>query len=116
MDSTPRRLNMDWAVKMGKPDFLGKSALARTNELPNERRLFGFTIDGAAPMEGSPIYVGDAVAGHVASSWTSPLLGHGVMLGWIKHQPWPDRVTIDGRTATIAEPPFYDPEGRRARA
>ena len=116
MDSTPRRLNMDWAVKMGKPDFLGKSALARTNELPNERRLFGFTIDGAAPMEGSPIYVDDAVAGHVASSWTSPLLGHGVMLGWIKHQPWPDTVTIDGRTATVAEPPFYDPEGRRARA
>ncbi len=121
MDSTPRRLNMDWAVKMGKPDFLGKSALARTNELPNERRLFGFTIEGDAPTEGSPIYAADdngveRLAGHVASSFTSPLLGHGIMLGWIKKLPWPHTVTIDGRTATVAEPPFYDPQGRRARA
>lgn len=125
MDSTPRRLNMDWAVKMSKTDFLGKSALARTSEMPDERRLFGFTIEGNAPMEGSPISVTDPsdaagsgpyIAGHVASSWTSPLLGHGVMLGWLKRKPWPDHVTIDGRVATVAEPPFYDPQGRRARA
>jgi sarcosine oxidase, subunit alpha len=121
MDSTPTRLNMDWAVKMSKPDFLGKSALARIAELPNERRLFGFTIPGDAPTEGSPIWIGGNIVGHVASSFTSPLLGHGVMLGWIKHRPWPgdggaDTVQIDGRTATVAEPPFYDPEGRRARS
>ncbi len=121
MDSTPTRLNMDWAVKMSKPDFLGKSALARIAELPNERRLFGFTIPGDAPTEGSPIWIGGSIVGHVASSFTSPLLGHGVMLGWIKHRPWPgdggpDTVQIDGRTATVAEPPFYDPEGRRARS
>ena len=116
MDSTPRRLNMDWAVKMDKPDFLGKTALARTAHLPDERRLFGFTIDGPAPVEGAPIFADGNVVGHVASSFTSPLLGHGVMLGWIKHTPWPDAVTIDGRQATVAHPPFYDPEGRRARA
>ncbi len=120
MDSTPRRLKMDWAVKMDKPDFIGKSALARTALLPDERRLFGFTVEGAAPVEGAPIWVdgpdGRFVAGHVASSFTSPLLGHGVMLGWLKHTPWPDTVEIDGRVATVADPPFYDPQGRRARA
>ncbi len=121
MDSTPRRLNMDWAVKMNKPEFLGRSALARTNDLPNERRLFGFTIDGRAPTEGSPITIDGGIVGHVSSSFTSPLLGHGVMLGWVKHRPWPgdggpETVEIDGRTATVAEPPFYDPQGRRARA
>jgi sarcosine oxidase subunit alpha len=116
MDTTPRRISMDWAVKMDKPDFLGKSALARTAGLPDERRLFGFTIDGPAPMEGSPIYVDGAVVGHVATSWTSPLLGHGIMLGWQKHTPWATEVQIGGRTATVAHPPFYDPEGRRARA
>lgn len=116
MDTTPRRINMDWAVKMDKPDFIGKSALARTAQLPDDRRLFGFTIEGAAPMEGSPIFTNGDIAGHVASSFTSPLLGHGVMLGWLKHRPWPERVEIDGRVATVAEPPFYDPEGRRARA
>jgi sarcosine oxidase subunit alpha len=116
MDSTPRRLNMDWAVKMDKPDFLGKAALARTAKLPDERRLFGFTIEGTAPIEGSPIYSDGEVVGHVSSTFTSPLLGHGVMLGWLKHTPWPQRVEVDGRTATVANPPFYDPEGRRARA
>ena len=27
MDSTPRRLNMDWAVKLDKPEFIGRDAL-----------------------------------------------------------------------------------------
>ena len=30
MDSTPRRLNMEWAVKLDKPDFIGRTALLRT--------------------------------------------------------------------------------------
>ena len=38
------------------------------------------------------------------------------MLGWQKHEPWADTVTIDGRPATVAHTPFYDPEGARARA
>ena len=29
MDSTPRRLNLEWAVKMDKADFVGRAALAR---------------------------------------------------------------------------------------
>jgi sarcosine oxidase subunit alpha len=116
LDSTPRRLAMEWAVKMSKPDFIGRTALARVADLPDERRLFGFTMDGPAPTEGSPIFVGGEVVGHVASSFSSPLLGRAVMLGWQKHTPWADQVVIDGRTATVAHPPFYDPEGARARA
>jgi glycine cleavage system aminomethyltransferase T len=115
LDTTPRRVHMDWAIKMDKPDFLGKAALARTAELPDERRLFGFTMDGEAPLEGTPIIHEGRVMGNVTSSWTSPLLGHAVMLGWLKYQPWPTTVTIDGRTATVAETPFYDREGARAR-
>jgi len=116
LDSTPRRLAMEWAVKMSKPDFIGRTALARVADLPDERRLFGFTMDGPAPTEGSPIFVGGEVVGHVASSFASPLLGRAVMLGWQKHTPWADEVVIDGRTATVAHPPFYDPEGARARS
>lgn len=115
LDSTPRRLNMDWAVKMDKPWFVGRAALARTTQLPDHRRLFGLTMDGTAPTEGSPIYAGDRIVGHVASSFTSPVVGKAIMLGWQKHEPWLDEVTIDGRRATIADTPFYDPEGARAR-
>ncbi len=116
MDSTPRRLAMDWAVRMEKPRFIGRAALERTAKLPDERRLFGFTMPGLAPTEGSPILVGGEIIGHVTGSWTSPVLGHTVMLGWQKRTPFADRVVIDGREATVASTPFYDPEGRRARA
>ena len=34
LDSTPRRLGMDWAVNMDKADFLGKAALARMRACP----------------------------------------------------------------------------------
>ena len=52
----------------------------------------------------------------MTGSWASPLLGHTVMLGWLKRTPFPDRVEIDGREAVVAPTPFYDPEGHRARA
>jgi glycine cleavage system aminomethyltransferase T len=116
MDSTPRRLGMDWAVRMEKPFFIGKPALARTTPLPDQRRLTGFTMPGEAPTEGSPISSGGDIVGHVSGSWTSPLLGHAVMLGWLKRTPFPDRVEINGREAVVATTPFYDPEGLRARA
>jgi sarcosine oxidase subunit alpha len=116
LDTTPRRIGMEWAVKMDKPDFIGKAALLRTSGLADHRRLFGFTMDGPAPAEGSPISVDGEIVGHVTSSFRSPLLGHTVALGWQKHSPWADAVTIDGRTATVAATPFYDPRGARARA
>lgn len=115
LDSSPRRINMDWAVKMEKPDFVGRAALARTADLPDERRLFGFTMDGPAPLEGSVIRVGGEVVGHVTSSWDSPMFGHAVLLGWQKRMPHADVVEIDGREARVSPVPFYDPEGARAR-
>ncbi|MEP7045373.1 MAG: glycine cleavage T C-terminal barrel domain-containing protein [Ilumatobacteraceae bacterium] len=116
MDSTPRRLDMDWAVKLDKPAFIGKTALLRTGGIEDHRRLFGLTMEGPAPTEGAPIWVGDEIVGHVTSSFCSPGLGHTVMLGWQKHTPFADTVTIDGRDAHVTPIPFYDPAGARARA
>ncbi len=117
-DSSPRRVNMEWAVKLDKPAFIGRDALLRTANLPDPRRLFGFTMDGPAPIEGSVIRHradGDVI-GHVTSSWYSPLQERSVLLGWQKRLPHQDQVFIDGRVATVAETPFYDPSGGRARA
>jgi glycine cleavage system aminomethyltransferase T len=116
MDTTPRRIDHDWAVKMGKPFFLGQEALARTAPLPDRRKLLAWTMDGPAPTEGAPIWVDGEVHGHVTTSFTSPLLGTAVMLGWLKQGVFPETVTIDGRPARRAETPFYDPSGARARA
>jgi glycine cleavage system aminomethyltransferase T len=116
LDTTPRRIDHDWAVKMNKPFFLGREALERTAALVDRRRLFAWTMPSPAPVEGTPIMIDGQIHGHVTTSFTSPLLGHAVMLGWLKQGEFPDTVTIDGRTATKAETPFYDPESRRARA
>ncbi|MFZ4810945.1 MAG: 2Fe-2S iron-sulfur cluster-binding protein [Ilumatobacteraceae bacterium] len=117
MDSTPRRLGLEWAVKMEKPDFIGKTSLERVADIPDERRLFGMRLDGPAPVEGAPIFdrEGGDVIGYVATSFTSPVLGHAIFLGWQKRLPFLDAVFVDGRTATVAPTPFYDPEGARAR-
>ena len=119
LDSSPRRINMEWAVKLDKPAFIGRDALIRTAHLTDERRLFGFTMEGPAPPEGSVIRVGDPnagrIVGHVTSSWDSPLFGHAVLLGWQKHLPHADVVYIDGREARVSPTPFYDKEGARAR-
>ena len=73
-------------------------------------------MPGPAPVEGAPIWVGDEIVGHVTSSFHSPGLGTTVMLGWQKHTPFADTVTIDGRQAQVTHTPFYDREGARARA
>jgi len=116
LDTTPRRLGMDWAVRMDKPWFIGRAALERTAKLPDHRRWVGFTMDGPAPTEGSPIWSGREIVGNVTGSWHSPLMGHAVMLGWLRRSPFPDLVEIDGREAVVSPTPFYDPEGHRARA
>lgn len=116
-DSTPRRLNHEWAIKLDKSDFVGKQAILRTNKLPLDKQLVGLEMDGPAPIEGAVIWNGEQYAGYVTSSFASPLLGKTVMLGWVRlaDGQLPDQVIIDGRTARRANPPFYDPEGSRAR-
>jgi sarcosine oxidase subunit alpha len=116
LDTTPRRLGMDWAVRLEKPRFIGRASLERTAKLPDHRRWLGFTMDGPAPVEGAPIRSDGEIVGNVTGSWHSPLFGRALMLGWLRRQPFPDRVEIDGREAVVTPTPFYDPEGHRARA
>ena len=118
-DSRPRRLGMARAVRVEKPAFIGRASLERTGKLDDDRRWFGFAMDGEAPPEGSPIRApggSGEIIGNVTGSWTSPLLGKGLILGWQRRRPFLDRVEIDGREAIVTPTPFYDPEGLRARA
>lgn len=116
LDTTPRRIGMDWAVRMEKPTFIGRAALERTAKVDDHRRWMGFTMEGIAPTEGSPIWAHGDIIGNVTGSWTSPLLGKALVLGWQRRSPFRERVEIDGREAVVTPTPFYDPEGSRARA
>jgi sarcosine oxidase subunit alpha len=118
-DSTPRRVNMEWAIKMDKPDFVGKQAILRTNKIPLDKQLVALEMkDGPAPLEGEPLWRNGEYAGYVTSSFLSPVLNKVVMLAWMKldNGALPDTVTIAGRAARRVVAPFYDKEGARARA
>tara|TARA_B100001750_G_scaffold35121_1_gene24914 strand:+ start:239 stop:2437 length:2199 start_codon:yes stop_codon:yes gene_type:complete len=116
-DSTPRRINHEWAVKLDKADFIGKQAVLRTNKVKINRQLVGFEMDGPAPNEGTVIWDGNNYAGYVTSSGFSLHLNKSVMLGWLNliNGELPSKLTIDGRPANRVKTPFYDPEGTRAR-
>jgi glycine cleavage system aminomethyltransferase T len=117
-DSTPRRINMEWAIKRDKPDFIGRQGLLRTNQFAPDRQLVGLEMDGRAPIEGATIWHDGDYAGYVTSSTFSPALDKTVMLGWLKYYTGslPAAVTVDGRQARRVPTPFYDQEGARARA
>ena len=106
LDTTPRRIGMDWAVRMEKPAFIGRAALERTAKLDDHRRWMGFTMDGQAPTEGSPILADGEIVGNVTGSWTSPLLGKALVLGW---QRGP-------RSATASRSTAARPSWRRRRS
>jgi sarcosine oxidase subunit alpha len=117
-DSTPARLDMRWAVKMDKPDFLGRPSLARTAQSEHRKRLVALRFDGGAPAEGSPLSASGRYLGYLTSSRLSPLLSCGVALGWI----WtadgvlPATVESDGLIGFVLDEPAYDPKGARLRA
>ncbi len=122
-DSTPHKLGLDWAVKMDKPSFVGRPALARLATIEPNRILRAFRFDGGAPLEGAQLLIGDQRVGYLTSSRFSPVLGYGVALGWIYQTTggWPDAVdAVDGsgRTfrGTVVHGPFYDREGAKLRA
>ena len=118
-DSTPAKLGMGWAARMEKPDFVGRSALARIAPLPLGQRLAGFRFEGdEAPPEGAPLAAEGRHAGHLTSSRYSPVLGCGIALGWLRRANggFPERVEADGREGFVVATPFYDEAGERLRA
>lgn len=117
-DSTPRRLNHGWAVRMDKGDFLGRRAVARTSRMDPDRLLVGLEMDGAPPPQGAILRVQGDYAGFVTSSSWSRVLGRSVMLAWLHARDggFAGDILIEGRPARRVAAPFYDPEGRRARA
>lgn len=117
-DSTPRRIQHEWMVKMDKERFLGKPALERTNALALDKALVGLELDGPPPFEGATVNYHNRYAGFVTSSGHSRVCGKSVMLAHLYtfDGALPEEVKVDGRPARRVSLPFYDKNGERARA
>jgi aminomethyltransferase len=65
-----------WAVKMSKPDFVGKAALAEQVASDGYDRIAGVILAGRVPARsGYPVYLGERRAGEVRSASFAPSLG-----------------------------------------
>jgi sarcosine oxidase subunit alpha len=118
-DTTPAKIALDWAVKMDKPDFVGRAALQRIATGSIDQKLLSIAFQGAqAPAEGASVHSNGACVGYLTSSRFSPALGHGVALGWIRTQngSFPQTVAADGVPGAVIAGAFYDPTGGRLRA
>jgi sarcosine oxidase subunit alpha len=124
---TPGDLGMDWIVSKTK-DFIGKRSLARPDTARADRKqLVGLLTDNPETVLPEGAQVVDepkdappmAMIGHVTSSYHSANLGRSIALALIKG----GRIRIGGRVhialedrtviASIADPVFFDPEGKR---
>ena len=115
-DTTPSKVGLDFAVKMNKPDFVGRTALQRIATLPRERSLLAMTFAGPrAPEEGAQLFAGGAHVGNLTSSRFSPALGCSVALGWVRHPVGAPPAQIIARDTTPhphrppPHPPSYPP-------
>ena len=80
----PFEAGYSWAVKLDKPDFIGKGALRKVKETGVNRKLVGLKLEGKSiPREGFKVKLGDNIIGIVTSGTFSPTLKIPVALAYI---------------------------------
>jgi sarcosine oxidase subunit alpha len=129
--TNPFMANLDWAVKMDKPDFVGKPSLVRAQKRGVTQKLVGYQMldPAVVPEEANQIVrpnpdmpVGLEIIGRVTSSRYSPTLKQSIGLCWLPvEQSSPGSeftVRIRGKLhrGKVMPTPFYDPEGARLKS
>ena len=116
---------LGFAVDLGKPDFIGRTALERNKQAPR-RKLIGLLFEGnEVPVHGDGVYVDKRQVGVVTSATRSPALGCAIAMARVATE-WSEQGTglavgkLDGHmkrlTATVCSVPFVDPKRERPRA
>ena len=96
---TSLQAGLGWVVAWNKPEFVGRDAALAERDRGIERRLVGIVTEGRRPARaGCAISIGGAVVGEVTSGNFSPVLGHGIALGFVPPDtPEGTAVVIDVR-------------------
>jgi len=84
---SPLEAGLGWVVAWDKGDFVGRDALMRQREIGIQRTLVGIATDGRRPpRDGATIEINGEHLGTVTSGNFSPVLGHGIALGFVTPQ------------------------------
>ncbi len=112
---SPLETNLNYGVKMNKPEFIGKKALEERGE-PKITRVGLQMVDRGIMREHQDVYVDDQLIGHTTSGTHCPYLGKPVAMALInkKYAEIGTRVSVDVRgrrlTAEVVALPFYKRE------
>ena len=81
---TSLQAGLGWVVSWDKGPFLGREALAAEREQGVARRLRGIATEGRRPPRAEQVLLVDGQSvGEVTSGNFSPMLGHGIALGFL---------------------------------
>jgi aminomethyltransferase len=81
---TSLQAGLAWVVAWNKPSFVGRDAAIAERDRGIARRLVGIVTDGRRPARaGCAISIDGVVVGEVTSGNFSPVLGHGIALGFV---------------------------------
>ncbi len=110
----PLTAGLGFAVKLDKPDFIGKEALLAIARRTDRRVRVGLELVGRRiAREGCAVYVGDTQVGEVTSGTFSPTLERSIAMAYLSpaHSNVGTTVEIDVRgkreTASVVALPFY---------
>jgi aminomethyltransferase len=74
---TPVQAGLNWALKLNKPEFIGRDALARQLERDAYPRVAGLVMEGRAPArEGYAVSLDGRVVGQICSGSIAPSVGN----------------------------------------
>jgi aminomethyltransferase len=112
---TPVQAGQRWALKMSKPEFIGKTALAEQLESDDYDRIVGLMMSGRAPArEGYRVSFRGALAGTVRSGSMAPSVGgKNVATALVAKEAAADGTSVEVEIrgalheATVVPLPFY---------
>jgi len=111
---TPLEANLQWLVKLGKGEFVGRDALLDQKAKGVERKLIGFTTaERSFPRPGYPVFVDGERSGEVRSGTMSPSLNIPIGTAYVpaaSASPGSSlEIEIRGKRipATVEKMPFY---------
>lgn len=101
-DITPLQAGLGWVVAFDT-EFVGKDALLAEKTAGPSRRLVGIATEGRRPPRtGNPIVCNGEEIGYVTSGNFSPMLQHGIAMGFISADlAIGDAVTVDIRGSEV---------------
>lgn len=112
--TTPWEAGLNWVVKLGKGDFIGREALVEQKNSGVPRRLIGFEITSRGiARQGHRLLEGDRELGRVTSGTFSPTLERALGMAYVptdRSEPGSEfSLEVRGRLldAKVVELPFY---------